>query len=321
MAAPRRVIAFADSNDAHLPFVQRHLSSPLLIIDPQKVLAGALLSYRYKSGTTTIVYDDIPLDAHTVAGIWLRHPVAVEPSQVAVEEAYRGYAASAINELITLFEGAFKPSLWISDPSAVRQAGNKLRQLRLAQKLGFQVPDTLATSDQAAARKFIDQQKNVIVKRLAQVMPRVNGVQKMQFATKFSSDAPPDLSGLSLAPSFFQEAIETKADLRVTVVGTDIFAARISAPNQKMDSVIRDWRPGQFDNSLTIETYTMPKAIADLCRQHVHQLGLSYGAIDLVEDIHGNVWFIENNPIGQWAFIEQETGMEIGKKLARLLSK
>jgi hypothetical protein len=34
-------------------------------------------------------------------------------------------------------------------------------------------------------------------------------------------------------------------------------------------------------------------------------LNLCYGAIDLVEDLDGNFWFLEVNQVGQFLFVEQ----------------
>jgi len=49
-------------------------------------------------------------------------------------------------------------------------------------------------------------------------------------------------------------------------------------------------------------------------------LGLTFSAIDFVVDSKGVYWFLENNPNGQWAFVEQETGQQMGKALAELLT-
>jgi hypothetical protein len=49
-------------------------------------------------------------------------------------------------------------------------------------------------------------------------------------------------------------------------------------------------------------------------------MGLNFGALDLIEDTSGKIWFIENNAGGQWAYVEQATGLPIGKAIAELLT-
>ena len=50
---------------------------------------------------------------------------------------------------------------------------------------------------------------------------------KAIFTTKLSKDDLGDLDGLALAPATFQEMVPKKSDIRVTVVGSKVFAAEI----------------------------------------------------------------------------------------------
>ena len=43
----------------------------------------------------------------------------------------------------------------------------------------------------------------------------------------------------------------------------------------------------------------------------VDELNLRFGAIDLIRDVNGEYWFLECNPNGQWAWIENRTGLPI----------
>jgi hypothetical protein len=49
------------------------------------------------------------------------------------------------------------------------------------------------------------------------------------------------------------------------------------------------------------------------------QLGLIYGAYDLIESVTGDVFFLECNPGGQWAWLENATGLPITRSLAAQL--
>ena len=83
-------------------------------------------------------------------------------------------------------------------------------------------------------------------------------------------------------------------------------------------SPVRDWRIGT-NEELVIKAYTLPKTIARKCIFLTKKLGLNFGAIDLVQDKQGKAWFLEINPNGQWAFIEEKTGQPIGRAIAALL--
>jgi glutathione synthase/RimK-type ligase-like ATP-grasp enzyme len=54
-------------------------------------------------------------------------------------------------------------------------------------------------------------------------------------------------------------------------------------------------------------------------RALLDRLGLRFGALDFVVTPDGEWWFLECNPNGQWAWIEDETGLPIASALADAL--
>jgi glutathione synthase/RimK-type ligase-like ATP-grasp enzyme len=71
---------------------------------------------------------------------------------------------------------------------------------------------------------------------------------------------------------------------------------------------------------LVFEPYDLPKKISEQCITLVRRLGLLYGAIDFVHDPQGRIWFLEINPNGQWAFVDEHTTDNIGQAMANLLN-
>ena len=216
-----------------------------------------------------------------------------------------------------LMRTLFPDATWVSDFYAIRRAEDKVLQLSLARKLGFNVPETIFTSDETAARHFMDTHSSVITKPIqVEFFEQDGGLYN--FYTK-KIDKTTDLSGLHLAPAIFQEAIDVKHELRITVVGSQVFAAKIHDEESRADPDVRDWRIGIYKGQLSIEAYDLPSEIAEKCIALVRDLGLNFGAIDMIVDNDDKYWFIENNPNGQWAFVEQATGQPIGKAIADLL--
>lgn len=118
---------------------------------------------------------------------------------------------------------------------------NKTLRLHGAAKHGFHVPQTIVTSNSHAAKIFINRRPYTIVKSQATIFPRNDqGLDQAYLATKVSSQTPIDYDGLYLAPSIFQQAITPAFDIRVTVVGEDIFAARIDLREVNQHVFTRD---------------------------------------------------------------------------------
>lgn len=312
-----QIVVVSDVEDAHIPYVQAHLDQPVQLIDPRSLIGDSRLSFELRKDRMVAIYNGVKLNH--VSGVWHRKPRSVSEDQLPVAAAYKEYSLSALHEHAGLLLAAFQDAFWISDPHAIWKANNKNWQLELAKQLGFRVPATLITSDNEAAAKFIDAHKQVIVKPLANVLPVVDGIPKAFFATIANARQKPDLRYLHLAPAIFQQLIDPMYDIRVTVVGGQVFAAAIHTKNECEDSTVRDWRALQFDESARIEPTTLPADIAGQCVQHVRSLNLQFGALDFVVDKKGTLWFLENNPNGQWAFVEKATGQPIGKTIAQLL--
>lgn len=56
-----------------------------------------------------------------------------------------------------------------------------------------------------------------------------------------------------------------------------------------------------------------------MCLALTRKLNLQFGAIDFVETPTGEFIFLEINPNGQWAWIEEQTGMPISETIAKQL--
>jgi len=303
-----------------LPYVQKHLDTPLFIIDPQAVAVGTTLSYEFDDKQMHIIYDGVRLD--NVRGVWYRKPTNIEAGELRVDSHFADYSAQALRAHYVQLLSAFPNALWVSDYFALGRGGNKTLQLDVAKRIGFRVPATLITSDAQRAREFIESQDGgCIVKPYDSHSTYSKELPKSFLTTKVDRHTLPDLTNLSLAPAIFQQAIDAAYDVRVTVVGAKAFAAKIHTKGLRADSPVRDWRVGYFQGEVIVESYKdFPEDVARLCALHVKRLGLTFSAIDLVADRQGQLWFLENNPNGQWAFIEEESGLPIGKALADLLS-
>lgn len=310
------IIVLSVVEDAHIAFVQKHLAEEMIVIDPAAMVKGVELSYGFSGKTSTLQYGDTKIGK--VRSVWRRKPLVIERVQLKVPASHLEYAYTSIKshhvDIFSLFEDAF----WVSDNFAIKRASSKPYQLKIAARLGFNIPDTLATSSPAAAAAFIGAHPVTIVKSMAAVFPVINGGGSFFPATKIMQGQHANLQGLSLAPAIFQQAVDAQADVRVTVVGNHVFAAIIEDSGD--DSQVRDWRMGHSNNKNHFNEYELPARLKKLCVELVGELGLVYGAIDLVIDKKGKAWFLEINPNGQWAFIEEETALPIGKAIARLLA-
>lgn len=175
-------------------------------------------------------------------------------------------------------------------------------QLDVAASMGLRTPRTLITNNPAKARAFVSAHGSVVVKPFApHFWHDPEGKQYRVAATNVIRN-PDDVTddSVSACPSIFQELIRKVYELRVTVIGERVYAAKIQDPD---GGAFMDWRfhvdHARF-SSTSLEANLDHKLVS-----FVKRLGLKYGCIDLVVDQDENIYFLEINPSGQFLFLEQ----------------
>ena len=206
----------------------------------------------------------------------------------------------------------FADASWMNAPAATYLAESKPYQLAIAAQCGFDVPETIATNDATRIRNFFP--GPCVIKSLDTVLLR-EGEDCLFTYTTF--DAESDLFDPSVqsAPLLAQRLLKSKTDFRITVVGSELFAVRILLSG---DGVREDWRTAPRED-VEFRPFELGAKLASCCRLLINQLGLSFGAIDLVETPE-STFFIEVNPTGEWGWLsgpEQPIASTIARWLAR----
>jgi hypothetical protein len=111
---------------------------------------------------------------------------------------------------------------------------------------------------------------------------------------------------VTLTAHLFQQWIDKAHDVRLTVVDGRMFGAAVHAGT---DGTCVDWRT-DYD-ALTYNPVEVPADVAAGVRAMLDHDGLTFGALDFSVDRSGAWWWLENNPAGQWLWIEKDTGLPI----------
>lgn len=186
-------------------------------------------------------------------------------------------------------------AMWMNFPSATYIAESKPYQLSVAANCGFHIPKTMITNDANRIRETFPD--NLVIKSLDTVLLR-DGEDCLFTYTALNPDLELREANVNAAPLLAQHALEEKADLRVTVVGGEVFAVRILRRNS---GIVGDWRVVP-KSDLQFQDTVLNDETIDRCKMLLNRLGLSFAAIDLIETDKG-VFFIEANPTGEWGWL------------------
>jgi glutathione synthase/RimK-type ligase-like ATP-grasp enzyme len=260
-------------------------------------------------GSSSIVVDGRQIDLADVGSVWWRRPQYPAASEQMVRPSHRAFAR---NETYEALGGLWLrlDTRWINEPGADDRAHRKGYQLSVAQQIGLEIPRTLMTNDPDEALRFVDGRgyRNVIYKSFSSTESEWRETRVLR------AEEIEMLHQVRHAPVIFQEYVPAMYDLRVTVVGTEVFAAAIHSQETEypVDSRI------DIINA-EIEPVVLPDHLSDLLLQLTDALGLVYGAIDLRRTPDDRYVFLEINPSGQFRYIEVATGLPITAALAAVL--
>lgn len=203
--------------------------------------------------------------------------------------------------------------IWVNHPHNNSIMENKIIQLSKAVEIGFNIPRTLVTNCPNKLHKFM-KRKIIIGKSLySQLIEEEN--EDYFIYTNIIESINGKENEIRVSPAIYQEAIYPKKDYRITVIGDNVFVAKIKS-NDNVDYL--DWRTKQ--DGISFVKAELPREIYDKCVTYVKYNSLHYGAIDLVEK-EGKYYFLEINPNGEWGWLQKPHGFKIAEAIADYLIK
>lgn len=253
-----------------------------------------------------------------IEAIWYRRAYNIGNGlKEELDTKFYGAAMGEIrNTLFGFFESVDVYSL--GKPSVYRRLDSKEEQLKIADKIGFKIPATCITNNPDEAKRFIVKHKDVVAKMQTGFAIYEDGVENVVFTNVVNEDKLEELDTLLYCPMQFQQKIEKKKELRITVVGRDVYAFEIDS--QQSEAAKTDWRKdgvNLIDKWIPTE---LPQDIESKILELLDVYHVDYGAIDMIVSPEDDYYFIEINAAGEFFWLDNLTeGNHISKSIADLL--
>lgn len=244
------------------------------------------------------------IDLSAVDVIWMRRKGTPEPifgahpddEAVIIEESEK-YIRN-----VTSFLGHAN-TRWINPIDADNQSQSKSYQLVVAKEIGFKIPDTLIGNDIHQLRAFFDAHDGQVVHKSftqtrwenddgSRTIARTSALRREHLVNDYAVLA---------CPAIYQEHIQKKHELRITVMGNRAIGAAIYS---QQDGPTVDWRCEGGRGNTNLKAITLEPEVEQKCLALCRKLNLAFGCIDLIVTPENEVVFLEINSAGQFLFKE-----------------
>jgi glutathione synthase/RimK-type ligase-like ATP-grasp enzyme len=308
----RPVIIIAPETDLHAQAVRAALeripSTHCLLWDIGQLCNERHITWR--SNGYVIACHGHSISSDNIQSVWWRRPKRVQLLPSLVDPQAKRHVHDSHQSILQAFLYTLGERV-INSLESAQQADEKAFQLSAAANCGLDIPSTLITNNYADVVEFTELHGEVVVKPLVNFLggfPDARIVDKMVVRSHKEE--------ISLCPAIYQQVIAPAHDLRVTIVGDEIFPAEIVKHNPLAMTNI-DWR---LDPSSECKPAQLEGDLSDKLMGLMKRLRLKYGAIDLRRQLDGRCFFLEVNTAGQYLWVEADTGMPVSQAIARLLA-
>jgi len=270
------------------------LGLPHVLIDEDRLEGAALRVDLEGAGVRAVLRTrDGVVDLEELSGVYAR---ALGPAQSSRDASA---VAAALHEWLDVTEVPV-----MGRPASMFSNSSKPHQARLIAAGGLGVPTTLVTNDPEAVRAFRAAHGRIVFKSISGIRSIVREVDDAAMARV---DRIRDL------PTQFQARV-SGTDVRVHVVGTDVFPTRIA-------STALDYRYAARDGlSCDLEPCVLAPEIEAACVSVATALDLPLAGIDLRIGDEAEVTCFEVNPMPAFSFFESHTGQPIAAAIAGFLA-
>lgn len=201
---------------------------------------------------------------------------------------------------------------------------NKWIQMKRAAEIGFEIPLSCMTNNLDTIRHFWEETNHeMIFKKIRKGFSIMKDGRRLLVhtskisETKFNEET---LNRMRFCPMFLQQHIPKKYDLRSIVVGEKVFT--IAIHSQNVPEGIIDYRTAMVlgkHNEIKHEQIDLGDKVNRKLVAYTKSFGLAFSAIDLILTPDERLVFLEDNPNGQWGWLENITKAPISKAFAEYL--
>lgn len=322
-----KVLVISTELDSHLELVIKELNRKNIScvnFFPEELPCFNSLTYHFCAKNNRFKFfgslknKNESIDLESILSVWFRKP---KPHIISNDLIEKGIIDFSRKETENSLEWLYKilECRWVNNPIQSRYVGQKSYQLKMASKLNLKIPRSLVTNDPDDVIDFFKKcNGQVAIKPFSPPAVASNDGVCGLYTHKLKKEDLSNIDFVKYAPCFFQEYIKKKSELRLTVVGNKIFSCEIDS--QANEESKYDWRRSSKIFSVPHKIINLPFSLEKKYIRLIKEMGLLFGAIDVIKTPEDKYVFLEVNPNGQWLWIEQLTGAKISKAIADLLS-
>jgi glutathione synthase/RimK-type ligase-like ATP-grasp enzyme len=299
-----------------LGFTMFRFDTDLLV----KGVNSVTFDYQDGYGTVMLRTSEGTLCSADIDSVWYRKPFGfgnVGFVESINDPVQRGIVAKEVSAVLNGLFAFLADCYWLNKPDAITRAQLKPYQILLAREIGFNLPDTIITSDPQVAREFCSVGPTIFKPLVEAAM--VYGEQAYAIDTTLLTERHlAQLDLIKAQPVLLQRYVDKAFELRVTYVGGELFVARQELTSSAPLGVV-DWRSLQGTSDSVYTPYALSSKTAHNVKCMMRKLNLGFGALDFAVAHDGTEFFLEVNPNGQWFGYTDEIGLPAAATIARCL--
>lgn len=280
----------------------------------------ASITTSYENGRWRVLLDtgSAVHELEEVTAVWYRRSYNLGKGLQTVIDAE--YLPATIGEvkrtLLGMLEGL--DCFQLSRHSVYRRLDSKEEQLKVAVRNGLLIPHTCISNNPAVVSRFIEAQRGPVISKMQSSFAIYReAAEHVVFTNEVTAGHLQELDKLQYCPMVFQQQVEKKLELRVTIVGREVFA--FSIDSQKVANARVDWRKEGANMVHEWQPYQLPGEVQAKLLSFMDAYGLNYGAIDLILTPDDQYYFLEVNAAGEFFWLDRLCDHAISRQIAAVL--
>ncbi|MCP9840150.1 hypothetical protein KBY93_05805 [Synechococcus sp. J7-Johnson] len=226
--------------------------------------------------------------------LWYRRPFENNATPTSVGEKLR---LAEIEEAMWNLMMQIPIHKWINFPTHNWMADKKATQLMLAHDCGLLTPEWVITNKVTEAKRFIEEHEWKCILKPIDCGYVTHGEQSWHIYTNELKSSDTNLSLIGLCPTLIQKRLEKAFDVRTVYLnGSTLFIGLYGGP--------LDVRRNEMEH-IQYQILEPPSSVAEGYIHLMRKNGLRFCTSDFVVTKDGSWFFLENNPNGQWVWMDE----------------